>query len=81
MVHFGNEQERNLVINDLDGPVRQVVRWCGEDELPLNYFFIDAQKMVGHEETYNNLKVLNTQINPTTQEDEFYEQLLQKLIW
>lgn len=81
MVHFGNEQERNLVINDLDGPVRQVVRWCGENELPLNYFFVDAQKMAGHEEAYNNLKVLNTQIDPTMQEDEFYEQLLQKLIW
>lgn len=82
MVHFGNEQEKNLVINDLDGPVRQVVRWCGENELPLNYFFVDAQKMAGrNEEAYNNLKILNTEINPTVQEDEFYEQLLQKLIW
>ena len=82
MVHFGNEQEKNLVINDLDGPVRQVVRWCGENELPLNYFFVDAQKMAGrNEKAYNNLKILNTEINPTVQEDEFYEQLLQKLIW
>lgn len=82
MVHFGNEQEKNLVIKDLDGPVRQVVRWCGENELPLNYFFVDAQKMAGrNEKAYNNLKILNTEINPTVQEDEFYEQLLQKLIW
>ena len=83
MVHWGGEQQKNLEIKDLDGPARQVLRWCGQDEKDLNYFFIDAKNVSTKnltQERYQSLKSLNTSVPPSIEEDQFYENLLQSLI-
>ena len=77
MVHWGNQQERNLNIKDLDGTVKQVLRWCGENEETLNYFFINIKDIKNiSKESKEIFEQLNEFIEPQTEEDEFYEDLI-----
>ena len=81
--HWGNEAERNIIVNNLDNSARQVVRWGGQDENPLHYFYIDKKNIGTKKMTqniYDELVQLNKKIDPVIEEDVFYEQFMENLI-
>ena len=81
--HWGKEAEKNIIIKDLDSSARQVLRWCGQDEKPLHYFFINEEDVATKklsQKIYDKLIQLNSSMNPTMEEEEFYEQLMKNLI-
>lgn len=81
--HWGNEAERNIIVNNLDNSARQVVRWGGQNENPLHYFYIDKKNIGTKKMTqniYDELVQLNKKIDPVIEEDVFYEQFMENLI-
>ena len=81
--HYGNEQEKNIIIKDIDKYAKQVLKWNGPDNKSLYYFYINSQDIGKTKLNENNYKILKsfiTNIQPSIEEDEFYSKLLQKLI-
>lgn len=77
IIHWGNQSERNILINDIDPYIRQVLRWAPEDKnKQLFYFDLSPSDPICKEIP----QLIQVENNISNNKSQFYEKLLTNLI-
>ncbi len=77
MVHWGNQSEKNIIINDIEPYSRQVLRWAPQDKDEKLFYFNISPENPMCKDIPQLTQVSN---NISNNESQFYEKLLIDLI-